>query len=89
MIGSDSDSQSNADTEPASDGNEGETANTGGNASTNTIQTNKKSFEYIQELIDNAAPGSTIKLSGSYAGTGKQIVINKAITIRELVEKPH
>lgn len=82
LIGSDSDSQSNADTEPASDGNEGETANTGGNASTNTIQTNKKSFEYIQELIDNAAPGSTIKLSGSYAGTGKQIVINKAITIK-------
>ena len=42
----------------------------------------QQTFSDIQNLIDNAEAGSTIKLSGTYIGDSKEIIINKNITIK-------
>ena len=40
-----------------------------------------QNFNVVQEKINNAQAGSTIKVSGNYLGTGTQITIDKALTI--------
>ena len=40
-----------------------------------------KTFEYIQNLIDNAENGAVLNLEGIYYGVGNSIIINKSITI--------
>ena len=40
-----------------------------------------KSFDEIKLLLENAAPGSTIKLSGYYIGSGYQFSIDKELII--------
>ncbi len=47
-----------------------------------TDASNQKTFSDIQELIDNAEAGSTIKLNGTYIGDSKEIIINKNLTIK-------
>ena len=42
----------------------------------------QQTFSDIQNLIDNAEAGSTIKLSGTYIGDSKEITINKNLTIK-------
>ena len=39
----------------------------------------QQTFSDIQNLIDNAEAGSTIKLNGTYIGDSKEIIINKSI----------
>lgn len=66
------DNQDTPNIDPSSNSNTGD----GANAS------NEKSFSDIQKLIDNADAGSTIKLSGTYIGDSKEIIINKKLTIK-------
>lgn len=42
----------------------------------------QQTFSGIQNLIDNAEAGSTIKLNGTYIGDSKEIIINKNLTIK-------
>ena len=42
----------------------------------------QQTFSDIQNLIDNAEAGSTIKLNGTYIGDSKEIIINKNLTIK-------
>lgn len=50
--------------------------------SPSSVETNQKTFTDIQNLIDEAKAGSTIKLNGTYIGNSTEIVINKALTIK-------
>lgn len=42
-----------------------------------TIKPKKNTYKSIQEAIDSAKAGDTIKLSGKYYSNGEQIVISK------------
>lgn len=42
----------------------------------------QQTFSDIQNLIDSAEAGSTIKLNGTYIGDSKEIIINKNLTIK-------
>lgn len=44
----------------------------------------EKTFESIQDTIDNSAQSDTILLEGSYVGSGKAININKSLTLKGL-----
>lgn len=46
-----------------------------------SVKSASKTFETIQKKVDSAKKGDTIKLSGTYYGTGKAITINKTLTI--------
>ena len=46
-----------------------------------SVKSASKTFETIQKKVDSAKNGDTIKLSGTYYGTGKAIEINKTLTI--------
>ncbi len=52
-----------------------------GNNGTDDVNVTDKSFDEIQFLIDNANENDTIDLNGNYISSGKQIVINKTLTI--------
>lgn len=43
---------------------------------------NEKTFDDVQKSIDSAVEGSTIELDGIYNGNSKEILINKAVTIK-------
>lgn len=46
-----------------------------------TIKPKKNTYKSIQEAIDSAKAGDTIKLSGKYYSNGEQIVISKKLTL--------
>ncbi len=74
----------NIESQDESDTQETETEVTSNTTNSSPIssKTNPKTFEDIQNLIDKATAGSTIKLSGTYIGNSKEITINKALTIK-------
>lgn len=43
---------------------------------------NNQTFEDIQNAVDNAKEGDIITLTGNYSGTGKEIKINKSLTLK-------
>lgn len=57
------------------------------NQSTNFTEqhtVSEKTFESIQNTIDNSTQSDTILLEGSYIGSGKAININKSLTVKGL-----
>ena len=50
-------------------------------SNSNDLGDSEKNFSEIQDLIDYAEAGDTILLNGTYIGSGKEINVNKSLTI--------